>query len=257
MCDHDREAHVTAGDPRKLATLLKKLRTAAGETPPTPPDAATEAIDGFDEHLHQLVFSIMLWEATTTQARTAVKRLREHFADVNELRVCMPDDTVSCLGERYPLARERALRLRHALHDIFTRQHVLSLASLRTLPRKDAAAFLESLDGLPLFVAQRVCVVGLGIHTCPVDSRMRDHLADAKIVPDDMPAAEAARLIVQNTRAEDALTNYLLLQQWSDDHADAKRSKPAKPAESTDEAPPKKRKPTKTSPARKPKGTKP
>lgn len=250
---------MTAGDPRKLATLLKKLRAAAGDTPPTPPDAATEAIDGFDEHLHQLVFSIMLWEATTTQARTAVKRLREHFADVNELRVCMPDDTVACLGERYPLARERALRLRHALHDIFTRQHVLSLAALRTLPRKDAAAFLESLDGLPLFVAQRVCVVGLGIHTCPVDSRMRDHLADAKIVPDDMPAAEVARLISQNTRAEDALTTYLLLQEWSDELADAKRSKPTKATAETaeDAPPPKKRKPTKAAPARKPKGTKP
>jgi hypothetical protein len=199
----------------------------------------------------------MLWEATTTQARTAVKRLREHFADVNELRVCMPDDTVACLGERYPLARERALRLRHALHDIFTRQHVLSLAALRTLPRKDAAAFLESLTASPSS-SPSVCVVGLGIHL-PVDSRMRDHLADAKIVPDDMPAAEVARLISQNTRAEDALTTYLLLQEWSDELADAKRSKPTKATAETaeDAPPPKKRKPTKAAPARKPKGTKP
>ncbi|MFO0832152.1 MAG: hypothetical protein U0637_09935 [Phycisphaerales bacterium] len=220
---------MTAGDQKKLAALLKKLRTAAGDQPLVPPDLSADSPDGFDDLLHQLIFSMMLWEATTPQARQAVKRLREHFADANELRVCMADDTVQCLGERYPLARERALRLRHALHDIFTRQHVLSLAALRSMPRRDAAAFLESLDGLPLFVAQRVCIVSLDAAACPVDSRMRDNLARERIVPEDMPAAEASRFIAQQTRAEEALATYLLLQQWSDERAEGtKRARPAK-----------------------------
>lgn len=254
---------MSAGDPKKLAALLKKLRAAHGAQPPSPPDLAPESPDGFDDLLHQLIFSMMLWEATTTQARNAVKRLREHFADANELRVCMADDTVACLGERYPLARERALRLRHALHDIFQRQQVLSLTPLHALPRKDAAAFLESLDGLPLFAAQRVSVVSLDAHACPVDSRMRDHLAKDRIVPDDMPAAEASRFITHNTKAEDALTTYLLLQEWSDDKAEtAKRAKaPKAPAESDNQTPPPtvKRKPARTAPpaSRKAKGSKP
>jgi hypothetical protein len=247
---------LTAGDPKKLAALLKRLRAGAGGVVLTPPPVAPDAPDGFDDLLHELVFSMMLWETTTTHAKNAVRKLREHFADANELRVCMPDDTVQCLGERYPLARERALRLRHALHDVFQRQQVLSLAALHAVPRKDAAAFLESLDGMPLFVAQRVCVVSLEGHACPVDGRMRDHLAAERIVPEGVPAAEVSRFIAQHTRAEDALSTYLLLQQWSDERVEkAEGRKRATKGESHADGPRKKK--AKAAPARKGKGAKP
>lgn len=253
----DKGTPVTAGDPKKLAALIKKLRAAHGGTPPTPPDLTPDAPDGFDDLLHQLIFSMMLWEATTAQALGAVKRLREHFADANEVRVCMADDTVQCLGERYPLARERALRLRHALHDVFQRHQVLSLTPLHTLPRKDATAFLESLDGMPFFVAQRVSVVCLDAHVCPVDSKMRDCLARDRIVPEDMPATEASRFISHHIKPEDAITTYLLLQDWADERADTKRTKANRSDPGDDTTPrSRKRKTIKPTPQRKPKGTK-
>src|SRR6185295_6840714 len=82
---------VTSPDPtKKLAALLKKLKGqhAALEAPgviPEPPDE-------FDALVHQLLFSMLLWEASTGQARSAIKRVRDSVVDYNELRVCVPDE---------------------------------------------------------------------------------------------------------------------------------------------------------------------
>jgi hypothetical protein len=197
---------------KKLTGLLRRLRKGS-DAPP----AAGETPDLGEPVLSQLVLSMLMWEASSGQARSALRRVRDSVVDLNELRVCVPDEIETMLGERYPLAGERALRLRSVLHEVFRRQHTMSLAHLADLGKREARVYLETLPGMTSYAAARVVVATLGGHAVPVDDRLRDLLAGEGAVPRTMRVEEAGSWIEHHVKAEDALGTHLLLQAWSDE----------------------------------------
>lgn len=231
--------------PKKFQTLLRRLRK---EEPPAPP--APEGPTGAEPVLTQLLYAMLLADASTGQATAALRRVREAIVDLNELRVFVPDEIVQTLGERYPLVNERALRLRLMLGAIFTRQHTMSLAPIAQMPKREARAYLDSLEGVMPFAAARVAVVCLGAHAVPVDERLRDLLAGEGVIDPAMPVEDAASWVERAVKAEDALATHLAFQAWSDEHGHTpKRDKeafapPAPPPEAAAKNPaPARRKP--------------
>lgn len=204
-------------DPSKaLNALLKKLSSRYPDAAPEPLGAGVE--EGVDPLLHLFVYSFLLWDATSGQARAAMKRLRDNFVDFNELRVAFADEIAASFGERYPRGYERALRLRSSLHDIFKREHALTLNRLSELSKREARGYLESLDGTPAYVASRVFLLGLGGHAIPVDQRIADLLAEEAVLSDDVTDAEtAASWLERQVRAGEAAHAQTILQAWSDD----------------------------------------
>lgn len=215
-------------DPSKrLSALLKKLRAAY-------PDAAApqpELIDANDAVLDQLVFSLLLWESSSTQAKAAMRRLREAFVDFNELRVCLADEVVRVMGDRVPLALERSHRLHAALMNIFNRQHECGLTHLLDAGKREAKAYLESVDGLPSFAAARVLLLTLGGHAIPCDERLRDLLAEAGVCDALATPDDAAGWLERHVPADEAQSVYALFQAWSDDkgHPPRRERRPSLP----------------------------
>ncbi len=207
---------MSADPTKKLASLLRKLRgqhtdLAAPVVTPEPPDE-------FDPLVHQLVFSMLLWEASTAQARNALKRIREAVVDYNELRVCVADEVSHVIGDKYPLSLERAMRLRTTLHDIYQRQHAISLAHLQELGKREARHYLDGLAGCPPFVAARVCLVqGLG-HAIPADERLCTLLSGEQVLEPGTPVEQATSWLEHHIKAEEGREAALLLQAWSDEH---------------------------------------
>lgn len=214
---------MSSQDPAKLLqSLLKKLANRYGDPQPEPLGAGVD--EGVDPLLHLFVYSFLLWDASTGQARAALKRLRETFVDYNELRIAFADEIAAAFGERYPRGYERAMRLRSSLHDIFRREHSLSLSSLTELSKREARSYLESIDGTPAYVASRVLSLGLGGHALPVDQRIADLLAAEAVLGDDVTDADsAASWLERQIRAGEAVSIALLLQAWSDDQGAAPR----------------------------------
>lgn len=211
---------------RRLGSLLKKLRAKHPEI--AAPEILPEPHDEIDPLVHEVVYSILLWDAGSTHARNSLRRIREHVVDYNELRVCAPDEISHIIGEKQPRSLERALRLRCVLNDIFSRQHAVSLAHLVDHPKRETRNYLESLEGMPHFAAARVLLVRLGGHAFPVDRRLRDLLVDENIATDDVNDETLSGQLERHTKAEDSLRSYLLLQAWSDDEGHApKREKKA------------------------------
>ena len=130
----------------QLQALLSRLKKQFSPEPPAP----------IEDPLEQLVSSLLLWESTASKAEAARRRLIAAVVDINELRVCLPEEIVALLGERYPRGEERALRLRAALNDIYVREHAVSLEHLKKMNKRDARQYLESLEGVPQYVAARV-----------------------------------------------------------------------------------------------------
>lgn len=229
------------GDPKKLAALLKKLRAAYGPKAKDTgfdPIAALTPSEVFEPRAHevpssglavqQLVYSLLLWEASSTQARSGLKRVREELVDLNELRVCAIDDLAHVLGDRYPLARERAMRIRSVFADIVAHFHGPTLDPVLAMPKRESRQFLEGLHGMPWFAAQRVSLLAMGTHALPVDDRLLALLVDAKVVSAETDCHHAASWLEHNVPADDGPMTAMLLQAWSD----AEGQTPARPAPS-------------------------
>lgn len=207
---------MSADPTKKLAALIRKLRGQYSEL--TPPVVIPEPPDEFDPHIHQLVYSMLLWEASTTQARNALKRIREAVVDYNELRVCVADEVAAILGDKYPLGLERAMRLRTTLNDIYHHQHAISLRHLADLSKREARQQLDHLAGCPAFVAARVCITqGLG-HAVPLDERLMTLLVGEQVLDADMSVEQATSWLEHHIKAEESLDVHLLFQEWSDEH---------------------------------------
>ncbi|XVJ58305.1 MAG: hypothetical protein HEQ23_02460 [Tepidisphaera sp.] len=212
---------------KNFQALLRKLRVKLDADEQAQAAPAGESTDELRlararEALDHLVHSFMLWEATQTQAKAAVRRLQDAFVDANELRIALPHETARIVGERYPLAAERCVRLKATLQDLYRREHTLSLQSLIDAPKREARAFLESLDGMPPFVSARLFVISLAGHAAPADWKLVDLLVAHKAIPADHadPAAASAWLERQ-FRSGDAPAVLAALQAWSDEHGES------------------------------------
>ena len=181
----------TSDTGKNFAAILKKLKIKPDPDAPSAPEDRKAVADAL---LIGLVHGFMHWEATAAQAKMAVKRLDEAFVDANELRIALPHETARALGDRYPLAAERCVRLKATLRDLYRREHGLTLAALIDAPKREARAYLESLEGMPGYVAARLMVFHLGGHATPADWRLVDLLLDHKALPPDHadPASASA-----------------------------------------------------------------
>lgn len=218
---------VMPADPaKKFATLMKKVASRHGAV------ACDPAHDGRPQDhsplLWQLVFSFLAWEASPSRAAQASKRLHASVVDYNEMRVCLPEELLHMIGERYPRGLERVTRLRATLNDIFRRQNAVTLDHLPAMNKKEARAYLESLDGCPPFAAARVTLFELDGHALPLDERLMASLVGESALPERLSLPDAIGWIERQLRVGEARDTYLRLEAW---HADVSAGKPAaKPA---------------------------
>lgn len=202
---------MTADDrAQHLATLLRKLKSAYK------PDEHT-ARPPVDE----LVYSMLLWDSTTAKADRAFKRVTDMCADFNELRVFRPDHLEEVLGERYPNGAERARRMVTVLRALYTREHAVTLDPIAAMPKRDARKLLESLEGMPPFVAARVALLALGVHAVPLEDRLlRPLIAEGVLEDEPNPdVGRASGVLERMVKAGEAVATYTLLQAWAEDGA--------------------------------------
>jgi len=214
--------HVSAANHAKDIGALMKRLLGKHKVEPSP-------VVGEDP-IDELVWSFLLWDAPWSKAENALRRLHTAVVDVNELRVCLPSELTEILGERYPKVSERALRIRATLNDIFMREHEVSLARLKDMPKRDARKYLESLEGAPQFVTARVVLVGLGAHATPVDDRVLSRLIEDGVFEEGTAAEQAAALLERHVKATDGLEAHHAMLAWADSPSKGGRSKATRSA---------------------------
>jgi hypothetical protein len=218
---------------KKLHGLVKKLR----DQYPEPSDAAAESRpEGIDPLVWQLVFSFMVWEASAAKAAAAAKKLHCGVIDHNEMRVCLADELVHMIGDRYPRAVERVQRLRSVLNDIYRREHIVCLQHLPAMPKRDARAYLDALEGMHPFVSARMTLLCFGGHAFPLDERLHAVLLEEQAAP-EMDVDSAAGWLERTLHAGELSEPYLLLEMWMNDRPPPKsrRAPGGKPAAKAEE----------------------
>lgn len=213
---------------KALNALLRSLKSKyapEGELPQRTP-------------LEELIYSFLLWEAPIAKADAAYRRLMNHVVDVNELRVCRPPEIIATIGKTYPLAEERAMRLKASLHEVYLREFAVSLDKCASLSKRDARRYLDTLEGMPPFVAARVVLLRLGGHAIPVDNNLLVRLIAKGVVEPEYDCARAEGILERHVKADDGIQVHLTLLNWADDPAtEPKKTKPARKADESPEPP--------------------
>lgn len=187
-----------------------------------------------------LIYSFLLWESSPRLAAPALARLGEGMIDCNDLRVALPSEIAEVAGLRDGIALERAERLRACLNDLFQREHAVSLRRLAELSKREVRDFLDTLEGIPAFVAARVTLLGFGGHAVPTDARLVGLLAGEGVFAPPLPdPAEAERWLERQIRAGDAEPAVLALETWRDAARKPRirKGRPARPARAKERKP--------------------
>jgi endonuclease III len=200
---------------KKLNALLKKIGHVKPPEFPSPGDP-----------IAVLVMSMLLWESTTEKAMAAYARLLEHVVDFNDLRVCMPHETMEIIGQRFPRALDRCQRLRAVLRNVYLREHAVNLDSLSETGKRDAKKYIESLEGIVPYAAARVLLLSFHTHAIPVDDQLRTQLIEAEVSDSSMEIPELSSWLASQIRAEDGAAAHDALQSWIDDIADGRKVGP-------------------------------
>ena len=193
---------------KKLSALLRKL--GSGSPPRDLPPA--------DDPIATIIVSMLLWDSTTEKAIGGFQKLMNEAVDYNDLRVCMPHETMEILGVRYPRVQERSQRLRAVLRSIYLREHAVSLNALKSQGKREVKKYIESLDGITPFAANRVLLLSFDTHGIPVDEQLKELLVDAEVCEPEVEIPDLTAWLASQVRAEDAAGTHYALQAWSDKH---------------------------------------
>ena len=220
---------------KKFSALLKKVGHAKPTEFPSPEDP-----------IAVLVMSFLMWESTTDKALAAYERIMENVVDFNDLRVCMPHETLEYIGQRYPRALDRAQRLRAALRNIYLREHAVNLNKLMGSGKREAKKYIESLEGIVPYVSSRLALLSFDTHIVPVDDQLRTLLIEAEVSDNSVENAELGSWLAAQVKAGDGPATHAALQAWVDDQvgssgggggaekkASGKSKKPAKRTKAT------------------------
>jgi len=168
-----------------------------------------------DPLISELVFSMLVWESSIEHALRAVDCIQDQLIDLNELRVCIPEELVAIFPSRYPRSLERCRRLIRILNTIFERENHLSLAVLREMNKREVLQYFGRIDGLPPFATSRVILFGLGWHAFPIDDYLTKMLAKHGITDTSLNIHQQTMRMERLVRASDALRYYTLIEHWA------------------------------------------
>ena len=121
------------------------------------------------------------------------------------------------IGPRYPEAEDRCRRLRAILQGVYRREHEMGFGTAESAGKRSLRKYLEAIEGMVPYVAERMLLVGFGGHGLPVDETLRLNLVAEGIIEETADDAEASAVLLRHVKAADALQVHLALQAWTDE----------------------------------------
>ncbi len=175
-----------------LKTVCRKVcrQHKAGERPEMDP-------------LRALVLGVLREDCDDDRADRAMAALDEEFVDINELRVATELELCSLIGEAYPRAMDRSIRLREMLMSLFDAEGRLSIARVAAMNKKEQRATLHGLPSMSAFVEGHVALLGFGQGAMPVDEPMRAYLEAQGVLEPGSTTDEAQRFLEANLKTDE------------------------------------------------------
>ena len=170
----------------------------------------------YEEPVDALVYGIIAENITEAAAQAAMKRLAEHFVDLNDLRVSRPKEIIEVLGESSSVTRAIASSLIKVLKAIFDGYHKISLETLKKIGKRPARHVIEKINDISRFVVDYCMLTALQGHAIPLTQTMIEFLRHNKLVNPNADQEEIAGFLAKQTPAPNAYEFYALLRRASE-----------------------------------------
>ena len=203
----------------KVTKLFRSLKRKYGKAEmPTYSDPVQSIVDA-------LVIEVMQQDAATK----ALKRMKSHFVDLNDVRVCRNEEILEVFRDDSPEAEKSASAITKTLNTIFDKYDKVTLDTLGQEGKRQAKKELEELTGITPFAISYCFLTALEGHAIPLNARMLTYLHDHGLVHPDADEHEIAGFLERAIAAADAYTFYVTLRT----EAEAEQPKPTAKKETT------------------------
>jgi len=217
-------------DSIEYAPRLKKLcNRLKHETATTP---KTDLIDPCTA----IVLACLSAVTTENKARLGLSRLRHTFVDLNELRVSHFEEVADILGKGFPRRKEIAQQIISLLKDVYNAHDSLNLDDLREGSKREAKAFIESLEGANAYIVARVLLLSIGAHAIPVHQQMLQMLCKENVIPANANEADVQGFLERQIPADQNRKIYAILRRQADSLRIKRTSETKSTAKSTKKA---------------------
>ncbi|MFH1732923.1 MAG: hypothetical protein ABIF82_14900 [Planctomycetota bacterium] len=115
--------------------------------------------------VEQVLLTLLLRDGKEDQGKRVIKRLEREFVDLNEVRVCVPEELDEVLGRDYPPSVGKLVT--DTLTAIFNHAQAMNLDSILELDIEKAKKKLLKLRPLPSRVAGEFLLANLGCEKLP------------------------------------------------------------------------------------------
>ena len=169
-----------------------------------------------NEHgaIGEVIYSHLLWNATSKQADAAFKKMITASVDLNDLRMNHVFEMVQLIGSNYPQAEARAKRLKAVLNSIYGREHNVCIDSLEGAGKRDIREYFETLKGISTFVCNRVIAMSYEVAAIPVDDRTNNALIASGVVHEDSSISDTALWLARQVKADDVREVHVSIHAW-------------------------------------------
>ncbi|MBI9017771.1 MAG: hypothetical protein JEZ07_10985 [Phycisphaerae bacterium] len=188
---------------KKLCTKIKKDFDAPDEFP-------------LIEPLEALIDACLSYLTTESKAKSAMKKIRSEFVDFNELRVARHDELIMVMGKTFPQVREVIEQLTGILQSIFDKEDSLGLETLKECGKREAKAFLESLEHSNPYIVSSVMLHSIGAHAFPMHPAMFQMLRDQNVVNPKSDMADVQGFLERQISASEVHYMYAMLRHFTD-----------------------------------------
>jgi hypothetical protein len=190
----------------QLKKMINRLQRSGGRA------VEPEILDVTSE----LILGCLSEYNTENKARAALNKLRNHFVDINELRVSKSSEVIKVIGKNTVEARPTAERILQVLRQAFTQKHTMDLESLHQLGKREAKTFFESMEGITPYVVARVMMRGLDGHAFPLHESMLKMLRAEEVVDPQASPEEVQGFLERQITSARIHKVYTLLRRHTD-----------------------------------------
>ena len=185
----------------KVIKLFRSLKRKSGKAePPVYGDPIEAVVDA-------LVSECM----TQSSAGRTIKRMKTHFVDLNDLRVCRKEEILDIFSNHSPEAEASAGAITQVLNDLFEKQNKVTLEPLRHEGKRQAKKELEEIKGITPFAVSFCFLTALDGHAIPLNAAMLNYLRGFELVHPEATDSDIAGFLERQITAADAYTFYVLL----------------------------------------------
>jgi len=170
----------------------------------------------YDEPLDAIVYGLVSENITAAEAQSAMKKINEHFIDMNDLRVSRTDEIVEALGQETADSRKTAERIKKVLGTIFAEQHTISLKYIKKIGKRQARKKLERIEGISRFAVNYCVLTALQGHCMPLTSKMAAYLKNNEYVEPSADQLQIENFLTKQVRADNAREFYNCLRRASE-----------------------------------------